>query len=87
MKKLPWLEITLIAILLLMVASSISALFGRDIRNEIESFCTAQELWCAPPIPTPTSTPTPTFTPRPTRTPTPTATLTLTVAPSSTATP
>ena len=47
MKKLPWLEIILVAILLLMIVSSISALFGQDLRQGIDHFCTANSLWCA----------------------------------------
>lgn len=86
MRKLPWLEIALVAILVLMIISSVNALFGEDIRNGIDDFCTAQELWCAPPTPTPTSTPTPTLTPAPTRTPAPTITPSPTGTPDLTAT-
>jgi hypothetical protein len=81
MRKLPWLEIILVAVLLLMIGSSISALFGQDIRQAVDIFCTEQELWCAPPTPTPTLTPTPTATPLPTRTPLPTVTPESTPAP------
>ncbi|MCU0489242.1 MAG: hypothetical protein MUE67_09850 [Anaerolineales bacterium] len=81
MKKLPWLEIILVAVLLLMIGSSISALFGQDIRQAVDNFCAEQELWCAPPTPTPTLTPTPTATPLPTRTPLPSATPDTTPAP------
>jgi hypothetical protein len=78
MNKLPWLEIILVAILVLMIMAGINAFFGRDIRSGIANFCTANELWCAPPTltptitPSPTNTPRPTITPRPTNTPTPT---------------
>jgi hypothetical protein len=75
-RAIPWLEITLTVILVLMLIASLSALFGRDIRQGIENYCTQQELWCAPPTPTPTITPTPTVTPRPTSTITPTAMMT-----------
>jgi hypothetical protein len=70
MKKLPWLEIILTAILVLMIFVSVNALFGEQISDTIVEFCTAKELWCAPATPTPTITPTPTATPVPTTTPT-----------------
>jgi hypothetical protein len=76
MNKLPWLEIILVAILVLMIMAGINAFFGRDIRSGIANFCTANELWCAPPTPTSTLTPTPTITPQPTNTPQPTVTST-----------
>ena len=78
MRKLPWLEIIILAVLALIIIVSVNAIFGQDISNGIDNFCTANGLWCAPPTPTPTATPTPTMTPQPTRTPGPTITPTQT---------
>ena len=73
MKKLPWFEIILIAILVMMIIVTINALYGEIISDSITTYCATQELWCAPATPTPTITITPTVTP--TLTPVPTFTL------------
>lgn len=77
--RFPWLETILTAVLAIIVISSINVLFGDNIREGVDNFCTQNNLWCAPPTPTPTATPTPT--PTPTETPIVTPTFTPTTTP------